>query len=262
MTTTVEAPPAKGVSSDDASEPRPSLPVLIQAPVAAIFGGLSGLRRARIFHPVGKLFDGELKIFPGEEHPDVPLFRDPGPHPAAARLSRGIGLPEFLPDVLGLAVKLVGVHGPGRDQDVLMVSSGTGRIGRRMLLPATRYLDQSFSSVLPYRIGGRIMLFGALPAAHLEVDPDAPALTEAEEALTEGALQFTLAVAEPFGQWKRVGVLYLRESVDGADLAFNPWNTGGGIRPAGPINMVRDAAYRGSRRGRPDAPPEQEPATA
>jgi hypothetical protein len=33
-------------------------------------------------------------------------------------------------------------------------------------------------------------------------------------------------------------------------LAFTPWNTGGGIRPVGPFNRLRLAAYRGSQRGR------------
>ncbi len=32
-------------------------------------------------------------------------------------------------------------------------------------------------------------------------------------------------------------------------LRFNPWYTGGGIRPAGPLQGIRGDAYRGSQRG-------------
>jgi hypothetical protein len=32
-------------------------------------------------------------------------------------------------------------------------------------------------------------------------------------------------------------------------LRFNPWTTGPGIRPAGWLNLLRDAAYRASQRG-------------
>lgn len=33
-------------------------------------------------------------------------------------------------------------------------------------------------------------------------------------------------------------------------LAFTPWHTGGGIRPAGPFQRIRRPAYRGSQHGR------------
>jgi hypothetical protein len=33
-------------------------------------------------------------------------------------------------------------------------------------------------------------------------------------------------------------------------LRFNPWSTGPGIHPSGWLNLLRDAAYRASQRGR------------
>jgi hypothetical protein len=36
----------------------------------------------------------------------------------------------------------------------------------------------------------------------------------------------------------------------GERLRFNPWNTGGGIRPAGPFQGLRDPAYSASQRAR------------
>jgi hypothetical protein len=39
------------------------------------------------------------------------------------RFSRAGGLPEPLPDALGVAVRLPGAYGPGRDQDLLVTSS-------------------------------------------------------------------------------------------------------------------------------------------
>jgi hypothetical protein len=33
------------------------------------------------------------------------------------------------------------------------------------------------------------------------------------------------------------------------EIRFDPWNSGGGLIPAGVVNRLREAAYRGSRRG-------------
>jgi hypothetical protein len=63
---------------------------------------------------------------------------------------------------------------------------------------------------------------------------------------------FDVAVASIFGRWRPVGRLSLGAQVpiDVAEhLRFNPWNTGGGIRPMGPFMGLRVGAYRGSQEG-------------
>jgi hypothetical protein len=52
--------------------------------------------------------------------------------------------------------------------------------------------------------------------------------------------------------WRPVGRLTLGRRLDDSvarALRFDPWNSGGGIIPAGTVNRLRAAAYRGSRRG-------------
>lgn len=163
----------------------------------------------------------------------MPLLDVPGEHTAIARLSRGIGLPKPLPDVLGLAVRVVDVHGPNRHQDLLLVTSIDAPVLHHLILPGPLGpYGQSYSSVLAYRVGERLRLFGALPRR-----PD-----------------FDLALAALGGRWTPFGRLRLGERLAQAAseaLRFNVWNTGGGISPTGPFQAIRAPAYRGSQAGRP-----------
>jgi hypothetical protein len=87
--------------------------------------------------------------------------------------------------------------------------------------------------------------------------PATPAVGTGLEALSEAVsdhqARFDLALASLGGRWERRGVISLQERMPDhltEELAFNPWNTGGAIRPNGPFMGLRDPAYRGSQRGR------------
>ncbi len=149
------------------------------------------------------------------------------------RLSRGLGLRPPLPDVFGLALRLPDVYGPAKHQDFLLASSGEGAAGRRLLRPTLGARTGMYSSLLPYDIGGQRFLFGARPGP-------------------ESADTFDLLVAPPRGQWRVAGRLTLVSRLGEAvarEIRFDPWNSGGGLIPAGVVNRLREAAYRGSRRG-------------
>ena len=150
-----------------------------------------------------------------------------------ARLSRGVGLPKPLPDVLGLAVRVLDAHGPRRHQDLLLVTSLDVPVLHHLFLPGPLGpYGQSYSSLLPYRIGDRLRLIGALPRR-----PD-----------------FDLTLAPLNGRWGTPwGRLRLEERLSAEAsfaLRYNVWNTGGGIRPTGPFQGIRDPAYRGSQAAR------------
>ena len=86
----------------------------VAAPAAAAgFYALAVLRRRRSLHPTGVGYQGELLVG-NDGRVGVPLFRPGAAHTALLRFSRGAGLPEPLPDALGVAVKLPDAHGPGR----------------------------------------------------------------------------------------------------------------------------------------------------
>jgi hypothetical protein len=149
------------------------------------------------------------------------------------RLSRGLGLRPPLPDVFGLALRLPDVYGPRRHQDFLLASSGEGAFGRRLLRPTFGARTGMYSSLLPYNVGRRRLLVGARPAP-------------------ESADVFDLLVAPPSGRWRLAARLTLGSRLEDAvarELRFDPWNSGGGLIPAGVVNRLRGPAYRGSRRG-------------
>jgi hypothetical protein len=243
-------PHGAGPGAPEASE----TPEPLAAAAATTFGALSRLRGARIFHPHGVGYGGTLHVARAHEgYPGVPLLRQPGKHPVLFRFSRGAGLPEPLPDVLGLALRIVDVHGAGRHQDFLLVTSVDAPLLHHLLLPGTAgFLGQSYSSVLPYRVGGKLRLVGAQPAGHA-ASAGRGTLGEVVEAADRGDLRFRLALASLTGRWSAVGELEVGAVLPDQqteELAFTPWNTGGGIRPAGPFMGVRRAAYRASQRAR------------
>jgi hypothetical protein len=167
-------------------------------------------------------------------------------------LSRGAGVPQGLPDVLGLAIKLPDFNGPRKDQDFLLVSAASAPVARHLLLPATAFGSRTFSTVLPYQVDGEVLLYGTLPSPP-EKRATGLELTKLDEALEEGRLRFRFAIATLTGPWRRIGELQLerRLSQELSDkLQFNPWNTSEGIRPVGPLNRLRADAYPASQKAR------------
>jgi hypothetical protein len=220
-----------------------------------MFGALSRLRGARVFHPVGVGYSGVLRV--EGSHPryaGIPLLERPGEHRALFRFSRAAGLPEPLPDALGLAVRLVDVHGRGRHQDFLLVTSADGPLLHHLLLPGVAgFFGQSFSSLLLYRFAGKLRIVGARATDRPDRGEDRGTLAELTRVAERGEAAFDLAVAAVLGRWNTIGALRVGERLPDADteqLAFTPWNTGGGIRPVGPLMGLRRAAYRGSQEAR------------
>jgi hypothetical protein len=198
-----------------------------------LFRRLSGSRGRRIFHPRGAAYAADFIAERGTGAATAEIFVDGFAHGALMRLSRGLGLRPPLPDVFGLAFRLPDVYGPGRHQDFLLASSGGGAAGRRLLRPTAGARAGMYSSLLPYDVGGQRLLVGARPTR-------------------EPAEAFDLLVAPARGRWRIAARLTLGNRLEDAaarELRFDPWNSGGGVVPAGVVNRVRGAAYRGSRRG-------------
>jgi len=205
-----------------------------------------------VFHPTGSGYRAEVMITPAGRPTGAPFLDQPGSFAAMVRLSRGAGVPDPFPDVLGLAIKVIDANGPGRDQDFLLVSSAGAPMARHMLVPATGFLGRPFSSVLPYLVGRRIRLFGAIPDTPA-VHDGGTALAEVHVAAARGELRFDLTMAGEFGVWHRIGELRVGQPLDDADadaLRFSPWHTGPGITPVGILQTLRLPAYRGSQHWR------------
>ena len=214
--------------------PQPDVPEAVGRAAATFFGALSRVRRKRIFHPRGDGFEAAVEVDrPLHRFDGIPLLAERATHGAVVRLSRAVGLPAPLPDLLGLALRLEDLYGSGAHQDFLLISSARPPLLRHLLVPARGgFAQQSYSSILPYRAGVDLLLVGALPA---------------------GPLEYDLAVAPLRGNWAPFARLRLRAALSHERteaLRFNPWNTGPGLEPVGPMNGLRRSSYAGSQRGR------------
>lgn len=225
------------------------------AATARVFGALSAGRGARVFHPRGLVLRGTATLTgtTGALLAGPP----PGPVPVIVRLSRGLGLRHPFPDFNGVAVKLPDAHGEGRDQDLLLVSSLRAPVARHVLLPVPTFATSGSSSILAYRTAGGLVMFGASP-----IEPGVLADVPAHLPVT-----FRLLAAPVLGRWAPAATVVLTERVpdtEAADraLAFDPWNTGAGLVPAGVLNRLRLPAYAASRAARPGRVRRGEPPAA
>lgn len=206
---------------------------------------LSRLRRKRGFHPFGVGFTGRLTPRGGAGFGAPVLEREAE---VQVRLSRALGLPEWLPEPYGLAFRIPHAHGSGKHQDFLLVTSASPPGGRHALLPGRGFCDLPYSTVLPYRVRGETVLLGARGSAP-RPGPRLGDLRERER----GDLEFELAVAGLTGEWKPVARLALGERLPPEQterLHFDPTNTGGGLELAGLLNKLRGPAYAASQEGR------------
>ena len=215
------------------------------------FQALSALRGRRVFHPYGAAFDATVDITDPQDN-GTTLFASRGRRRAVVRISRGAGLPRPLPDNFGIALRVLDLYGAGEHQDLMMNVSGTLPGARHLLLPAFTVTDGHYSTVLPYRVGTMVGVVGAKPV--LVEDAAAPGTLDDLAAHAEaGRIRFELLLASLVGPWQRVGEIELGrrlpESVS-ENLAFNPWNTGGGIVPLGFWNRLRRSVYERSQAGR------------
>ena len=224
---------------------------------AGIFGSLSALRRKRVFHPDGVAYRATLTLLPAGDIYAMLDFAAGSSRDAVVRFSRGIGLPESMPDVLGVAVKLPGLVGPGADQDFLLVTSSEGPVMQNLLLPARGFFRGNYSTVLPYRdpAADRQILFGARPDPGLVGLPDAT-FSDVAAAAASGRLRFDFTTARIGERWRKAGSLVVTNKLDHDEaerLRFNPWNSHPDLVPAGPLNTWRKSAYVKSQKARPTA---------
>jgi hypothetical protein len=225
----------------------------VAAATGAFWGALSALRGGRrSLHPIGDSYEATFVVPPRREPLGADLLDEPGERRALVRFSRGAGLPEPLPDVLGIAIRVIDAHGPGGHQDFLLATSSGLPVAHHALLPATSFFDRTFSSVLVYSIGGATRLVGAVPRSAAP-DGHGQGLEAVSVAASRRQLFYDLCLAGPFGRFDPVVRIDVGDPLpadEGERLCFNVWNAGGGIRPGGPFQGLRLPAYEGSQRGR------------
>ncbi len=211
--------------------------------VAPTFRLLTRLRGARVFHPHGRAYATEVEVAP-----TAPIAA--GRYQGIVRLSRGVGLPEPWPDVMGLAVRVLNADGVGGLQDLLLVSSLPAVGGRHLILPGRGYGGAFYSSVLPVRTGSRTVIVGARPVWTGHPQPLAR-LAEIDRAVGGALRGFDLLLARPLGAWSHLARVHLTRPLpagDGEALRFDPYHQAAGLAPVGVLNALRRRSYAASQR--------------
>jgi hypothetical protein len=123
-----------------------------------------------------------------------------------------------------LCIKIPDAHGPGRDQDFLLASSGDGAPLHHAILPSEP-VAALYSSLWLYLAGLNPILFGARPAS-----------TTGPNLRFGPGFELHFLISPPVGSFRRIGTLTLDDVHDG-EVTFSGGNTGGGLRALPPVSF-------------------------
>ena len=192
--------------------------------LAAAAGVAAAVRRTKPLHPVGHVGEGVLRVTSPRPDLGVPLLATPGDRPCLARWSRAMGLPAPWPDFEGLALRFAPeVDGGG---DVLLASTGTGRIDRHVLLLRRPGRHGPQSTLLPVATKAGPLLVRAMP-----------------EGAGEPPRRFRVGVALGSSDWDDIGVLEVTWGGD-EPIRFDPVRHQlAGTRQYAVVTTLREPAY-------------------
>ena len=211
----------------------------------------SAIRRKRIFHPVGVLANGSIErtADPGDGLPvrSSDVF---------GRVSKAVGLPGGLPDIVGLAWRMP-PHSPAATPwDVLLASAGTGTSLRFLLRPVSSWSGVSLSSLMPLRYNDQNWWIIARLATHISAG--GVSLGSVEEQIAAGGVRFDIDQACGMEEFRPLARLTLDQVIqdDTRGVAFDPTthSAPGVTLFPGWLNNLRRDAYDRSRRGRDGGP--------
>jgi hypothetical protein len=222
--------------------------------LAPVTGTLSLLRRARMFHPEGAVYQARVEPLPGP----FPGLAKRLEGPALARLSTAWwrGGKEWM-DALGVAVRLgrdPGVQPRPGDQDLLFAT--IRHPWTLMLAPLTTeqhdFLANDYYAVAPFDVSGvgrtKLRLVASRPRRLRATERDA----RLREAVERGEASFRLELRVE-DRWVQVARLVLLEPavLDQETLRFSPFRDGKGLTPRGFVHGLRRATYLFSQAARP-----------
>lgn len=230
------------------------------------FAAAARVRRGRPIHPRGVVLDATLRVHGTVRTWGVAFLDDEAELPGIARLSRSVGLPPPLPDLLGLALRwqqrsdaapasTVPARRGSADTDtdvtaeLLLATTGRSVLGRRALVPAATWAPAFYGSLLPYEAGGIRLLLGAAARHTPGVPADRSSLQRAVELRP---LVLDLVVTTPGGPWEKFGEVELSGPArdDSTEpLRFDPARRPvPGLTTVGLLQEVRGPTYAGVQR--------------
>lgn len=164
----------------------------------AAFVALQIVRPPRPIHAHGLVLSGHISWFARSTVSGIEWIDSPAGtrEPVVGRLSRSLGLPSVLPDVIGLALR---IDSGGMPVDIELASTGLRVPSRFLLVPRRSPSRARYTTLLPYRApAGDPILLGAWPVAGdvLPADGD-----ELAQALAARRWRLRLYHATPTGKW-------------------------------------------------------------
>lgn len=199
--------------------------------LAAMIGSISAIRPAeKPLHPSGEVISGTLDRHGSDAVSGVAWLDGTGSDDVVVRLSRAVGLPASLPDIHGLALRVLTPGAPG---DVLFASTGWSRVGRFLLTFAKRPGTRPLTTLLPYRSSQGALWLGARAT---------------------GRASYELAWSGPAADWHLFATLELgtTEAPDQA-ISFDPVRHQlPGLDQYSWVTRLREPSYLTARRSRRD----------
>ncbi|MDP9164929.1 MAG: phosphodiesterase [Actinomycetota bacterium] len=207
----------------------------------------SAVRHRRVFHPLGILAEGRIERI---AEPGVGLPIESAD--VIGRISKAIGVPGELPDLIGLAWRMPPRGSSTTPWDVLAVSAGSGLLTRFALRPTTSWSGTTLTTLMPLRHDGGWWWVKAAMTTELS---GGLSLDTVRAAIDDGGVAFDVQQAHGSGPFEPLARLRLTRSIptdEEHDVSFDPTRhtaSGVGLGPRW-LTSLRERAYERSRRGR------------
>ena len=205
--------------------------------LARLFQALAVLRGAKPLHPKGIVLSAVLHRTGAPQPWGAPWLDQPGEDHGVARLSRAVGLPRPLPDILGLALAFKDTT--GARHDLLLASTGLGVFTRFILVPRRDPTTATYSCLLPYATPRGPVLLAAVPTQ------------DAGIRATAGSLTFRILAAAPRDAWQQFGSLRITPRPNAhpdPPLRFDPVLNGlPGLGYYASLTKLREPSYAEAR---------------
>lgn len=226
---------------------------------APAIAAIAKARHARMFHPVGLTFAGEVVPTGAGE---LAAIGEALAGRVLARCSAALWKRPFEHlDVLGIALRFRAGEGPDLDeraapgdQDLLFATiiSPLTMLASPFTTNAHDFLANRYWAVAPFamRSGVHIKL-RLVPAAREQ--GEGPRDQRLRTAVNAGRAELTIEARRTLHRgWEPVAQILLTREVDVAqeELRFDPFRTGAGLDPVGLVHAIRRAAYAASQHSR------------
>ncbi|MFA6576735.1 MAG: hypothetical protein WCS84_15040 [Nocardioides sp.] len=215
----------------------PLLTTAVRGASAAGGAVLSGATRAlsavrpadKPLHPQGRVLEACLYRHGVVPPLGIEFLDTVSTDEVVVRESRAIGLPQRLPDIHGLAVKVT--NADGTTGDLLFATTGSGRLTRFVLTLSKTMYGRPLTTLLPYDTSAGPVVLGA-------------------RAVGVSTVELVCSVGD--GEWRHFADLRLSET-DAADqtVSFDPVrNQLPGLEQYGWVSRLRAPAYETARESR------------